>query len=66
MNEPMRVLGEALIASIYACDCMFISSYFMRACCMNLCAVLDLKRLELYTYPYGDDDDDDDDVDDYY
>ena len=64
-KTPLRLmceLGERRVAyaCINACECMFISLYFMRACRMSKYALLDEKRLEqillvgfgLNEYPY--------------
>ena len=35
------------IAGMIAFECMFISLYCIHVCSMNMCAELDVKRLEL-------------------
>lgn len=39
---------RVVISSFNTCECMFTSLYLMRVCCMNMCAVLDVNRLQLF------------------
>ena len=43
----MCAVGKVVIACMNACECMFITLCCMHVCCVNICAGLDIKRLEL-------------------